>query len=60
MSRDAIAWRYVAVDIATIAIGYFILCLVVLAFIALFGALDQVEINAGYVAGVRAGAGRPR
>jgi hypothetical protein len=45
--RWSIAVRYVAVDVATIVIGYFILCAIVVAFIALFGALKNLELGSG-------------
>jgi len=49
MSRAAIAWRYIAVDVATISVGFAFLIALVLAFFALFGQLGEVTIDAGIV-----------
>jgi hypothetical protein len=45
MSRAAIAWRYIAVDALTIAVGYAFAVLVALAFCALFGLLGDITID---------------
>lgn len=46
MARDAIAWRYVAVDLLTIAVSYVIALVVCLLFLASFGALRLVTVDA--------------
>jgi hypothetical protein len=42
--RSRIAWRYIAIDIATIALAYVILIGVVLLFFAIFGALGYLRV----------------
>lgn len=44
-SRAAIAWRYIAVDAATIAIAYVFLAVVEIAVTGLFGALGYIVID---------------
>jgi hypothetical protein len=44
--RDAIAWRYVGVDAATIAIGYVLMLLAILAESALMGFLGKITFDA--------------
>jgi hypothetical protein len=52
ISRAAIAWRYIAVDIATILVGFAFLIALVLVFFALFGQLGEVTIDASIVPAV--------
>ncbi|MDB5070162.1 MAG: hypothetical protein JWM87_1273 [Candidatus Eremiobacteraeota bacterium] len=40
-ARDAIAWRYIAVDVVTILIGYALMLVTVVAVTAIIGILDQ-------------------
>ena len=41
-ARDTIAWRYVAVDAAAIAVGYAMIVVAILAVMAVIGVLDKV------------------
>jgi hypothetical protein len=44
-SRDGVAWRFVAVDLATIVIGYAFLFVLCLVFFALFGAFNLLVLD---------------
>jgi len=45
ISRHTIAWRFVAVDVAAIVIGYAFLLALLLAFLAIFGAFGQIVLD---------------
>ena len=45
MSRAAIAWRYIAVDVATILVGFTFLIAMAVAFFALFGQLGEIVVD---------------
>lgn len=47
ISRDAIAWRYIAVDVVTILFAYAFAVVVAVAFLAVFGLLSQVDVDGG-------------
>ena len=48
--RDAIAWRFVAVDVAAILVGYVIMLAAMLIGIAIVGALPEIEWDTAHVA----------
>src|ERR1700738_710096 len=45
MPRDAVAWRFVAVDVGAIIIGYGVLFAYIVASFAMFGLLGHVRVN---------------
>lgn len=45
--RERIAWRFIAIDVAAIALAYVILIAVVLLFFAIFGALGYLRVVPG-------------
>lgn len=45
-SRDAIAWRYIAVDVLTIVFAYAFLAVLGVAVAAIFGALNSIVVDA--------------
>jgi hypothetical protein len=47
ISRDMVAWRFVAVDAATIVVAYAFLFALIMAFFAIFGALKQLTLDSG-------------
>jgi hypothetical protein len=57
MSRDVIAWRYVAVDLAAIAIGYAAFVAVALGIIAFYGFQGAIAIDGDIPDGLALGLG---